>query len=294
MLISIIITAYNRDHCISNAINSALSQEYLEPYEIIVIDDGSTDETRSILSEFIRNSQIQYYFKENGGAASAKNFGACVANGDFIIFLDSDDIFYDKHVLDKLVFEIKTSSIDFVSFDKVSIRKNNECRLEHTYGIDEFAQSPLTYMLHSPLNYPGKPPYLFRKETFIKVGMFDESAKWGDAIAFWRHFFVLAKDVSVIKSIGYVYDQSSDSSVSRGNKNKYRIALSVLYSTYLENEKNIKSFAFEPVWFLCMLHYSLKSHDVKRSFLLLLSLLKFGVRKTLSSIVYLLKSKGLL
>ncbi|MNR36498.1 hypothetical protein D3C85_1544200 [compost metagenome] len=126
--------------------------------------------------------------------------------------------------------------------------------------------------------------------------MFDELAKWGDAMSFWRRFFVLAKDISVIESVGYIYDQSSDVSVSRGNKIKFSLALSVLQNTYLENENEIKILGFESVWFLCMLHYALKSHDAKRTLSLLLSALKlkFGTKKMISSIIYLLKSKGLI
>ncbi len=94
-MISIIIPTYNNKEYIIPAITSILKQSYSN-YEIIVIDDGSTDDTKEWLLPY--QSQIKYIYKENGGLASARNCGFEHATGEYIAFLDADDLYR----LDKL------------------------------------------------------------------------------------------------------------------------------------------------------------------------------------------------
>jgi glycosyltransferase involved in cell wall biosynthesis len=89
-LVSIIITNYNYGCYLSKAIDSALSQTYPHT-EVVVVDDGSTDNSKEIITSYIE--QIVSVFKQNGGQASAFNKGFEVSKGDIICFLDSDDIF---------------------------------------------------------------------------------------------------------------------------------------------------------------------------------------------------------
>ena len=86
LLISVIIPAYNSQNTIELCIASVLSSDY-ENLEVIVVDDGSTDKTSDLASDF---KDIIILKKINGGAASARNYGACIAKGDFFYFLDSD------------------------------------------------------------------------------------------------------------------------------------------------------------------------------------------------------------
>jgi hypothetical protein len=87
--VSIIITTYNRSAIVSNAIESALRQTYSD-YELIVIDDGSTDNTREHLERYL--ARIRYVYQANRGVSAARNAGANLAGGEWIAFLDSDDV----------------------------------------------------------------------------------------------------------------------------------------------------------------------------------------------------------
>lgn len=89
-LVSIIINNFNYESFLAEAINSALNQTYLHR-EVIVVDDGSTDNSRQIIISY--GDRITPVFKENGGQASAFNAGFAVSQGDIICFLDSDDVF---------------------------------------------------------------------------------------------------------------------------------------------------------------------------------------------------------
>jgi glycosyltransferase involved in cell wall biosynthesis len=90
-LVSIIINNYNYGRFLRDAIESALRQTY-PLIEVIVVDDGSTDESRSIIEEYVRAGKVIPVLKQNGGQASAFNAGFAASRGDFILFLDADDV----------------------------------------------------------------------------------------------------------------------------------------------------------------------------------------------------------
>lgn len=91
MKVSVIIPTYNRAHYICQAIESVLEQTFKD-IEIIVVDDGSTDNTKDILKPFME--KIIYIYTENGGPAHSRNTGMKIARGEYIAFLDSDDLYY--------------------------------------------------------------------------------------------------------------------------------------------------------------------------------------------------------
>ncbi len=93
MKVSILINNYNYESFLKESIFSALSQEY-NSLEVVVVDDGSTDHSREIISEF--GSKIISVIKDNGGQASAFNAGFEASTGDLILFLDADDYFYSN------------------------------------------------------------------------------------------------------------------------------------------------------------------------------------------------------
>lgn len=99
-LVSVIIPAYNGEAYLEEAIASILAQTYTN-YEIIVIDDGSTDRTAQIIQQF--GDRASFYQQRNQGVARARNQGLKVAKGDYIAFLDQDDFFY-PHKLAEQVF----------------------------------------------------------------------------------------------------------------------------------------------------------------------------------------------
>jgi len=88
-LISIIVCTYNRVSMLQQAISSIFAQKY-DPIEIVIIDDGSTDNTEKLI--FTYEKKVRYFKKKREGIAKARNFGAKVAKGEFISFLDDDDL----------------------------------------------------------------------------------------------------------------------------------------------------------------------------------------------------------
>ena len=110
-LISVIVPVYNSGQYLDRCIESILRQDY-HPIEIIIVDDGSSDNaTPSICDEFVNKSDmIHVYHKDNGGSASARNFGLKKARGSYIGFVDSDDI-VDPHMFSTLYDDLVTHGV---------------------------------------------------------------------------------------------------------------------------------------------------------------------------------------
>ncbi len=96
LFFSIIVPTYNRAEYLRKTLESILEQSY-PYYEVLVIDDGSTDNTKEIV-ESVGHSNIRYVYQENGERGKARNNGMRLAKGDYVTFLDSDDLFYPHHL----------------------------------------------------------------------------------------------------------------------------------------------------------------------------------------------------
>lgn len=107
-LVTIIIPTFNRAPKLSDAIESAINQTYKNK-QIIVIDDGSNDDTSELVKKY---SQVEYFYKQNGGQASARNMGLRYAKGSFIASLDSDDVWYPDF-LESCVEKMVDGKLDF-------------------------------------------------------------------------------------------------------------------------------------------------------------------------------------
>ncbi|MFA5047529.1 MAG: glycosyltransferase family 2 protein [Patescibacteria group bacterium] len=120
-LISIIIPTYNRSEILAHvSVPSVINQAY-KNWELIIVDDGSTDNTKNVCEELTRkDARIKYFYKENGGQGSARNFGIEKAQGNYVLLLDSDDALLSEMIsimLPKLISEggdiIKCRKWDF-------------------------------------------------------------------------------------------------------------------------------------------------------------------------------------
>ncbi len=96
ILFSIVIPTYNRATFIAETVQSLLSQTYTK-FEIIVVDDGSTDNTEAVIKN-IKDERVQYHKVKNGERGAARNYGAKIAKGEYINFFDSDDVAYPIHL----------------------------------------------------------------------------------------------------------------------------------------------------------------------------------------------------
>ena len=119
--VSVIIPTFNRAKLVQRAIKSVLNQT-IKPYEIIVVDDGSTDDTLEVL----KNYPIKVLTQKNKGVSSARNLGIKNATGDIIALLDSDDEWLPKKI--ELQLKLFENGFSFTHTDEIWIRDNKEIK----------------------------------------------------------------------------------------------------------------------------------------------------------------------
>jgi glycosyltransferase involved in cell wall biosynthesis len=169
-LISVIIPVYNRAWCIGQALDSVLGQTY-KNFELIVVDDGSDDETGQILKNYKDNHEnIKVLFQKNKGVSSSRNLGILNSNGDFIAFLDSDDLWEKEKLQAQIEYFMKNKSAFVCQTEEIWVRNkkriNPKKRHKKPFG-DIFIPS-LSLCLVSPS------AVMMRREFFDESGLFDE------------------------------------------------------------------------------------------------------------------------
>jgi glycosyltransferase involved in cell wall biosynthesis len=112
--VSTIIPSYNCAQFVGRAVDSALQQTYRDQ-EIIVIDDGSTDDTRAVMARF--GTAVRYARQDNGGVSRARNHGLSLAGGEFVAYLDADDLWYPDKLEKQIAFLDTHSECGFVHTD---------------------------------------------------------------------------------------------------------------------------------------------------------------------------------
>lgn len=120
--ISIIIPMYNSVYTIDDTINSILKQKF-EDYEVIVIDDGSSDDVFNHMKKYKDNVNIKIFYQDNNGVSSARNKGIMEASGEYIYFMDSDDILLDG-ALDCFVDEISDCDVCAFGYEEFNSKKS--------------------------------------------------------------------------------------------------------------------------------------------------------------------------
>ncbi|GEA61999.1 glycosyltransferase family 2 protein [Vibrio comitans] len=165
---SVVIPCYNSEEYISECLDSIIYSESEHSVEIIVVDDGSIDSTSEIVSDYMTKIEcgnaISYYYKDNGGLSSARNFGIEKAVGEFIIFLDSDDVLH----VDFFGVISKYRDYDIVSFD--FSRFSNIRTLDYSQSTHLYNTVKENYSL-SDVFLAGNwyaPMRVYRKDIFTK------------------------------------------------------------------------------------------------------------------------------
>lgn len=161
-LISIIIPVYNSDLYIKEAIESILIQKY-KPIEIIVVDDGSTDSSAKVIKQF---SEVKYIYQENSGPAKARNKGLLIAEGEFVTFIDADDIYINNSLWEQLTYLKGNPAVDIVEGRIQRMFKHNK--------TDRFI-TKATPFYHCSLSCS-----LYRKSVFKTVGVLEGKLTYGE------------------------------------------------------------------------------------------------------------------
>lgn len=212
-MISVIIPVYNGEGTLSGCIESVLSQSYTD-WELIIVNDGSTDNTADVCKKYSSDhTNIRIFEQENIGVSAARNLGLSKAFGDYITFLDADDII-PPHYLKVLFDHCKHSDISVC--DVVSIENGAE-KVRFTMQDCEICQTEALNCLLTR-KYINSGPYakLFRAEI-VKEMRFPSLKAYED-ILFVCDAFAKSEKVSVTNKTEYVYFQNPSGAMSSFKK----------------------------------------------------------------------------
>lgn len=178
-MISIIIPLYNKAESIKTTLESVLSQSYTD-FEVLIIDDGSTDDSKNIVSE-IHDDRIRYIYKDNGGVSSARNYGAMNAKSEWLFFLDADDLLLNGTLENLEICRKQYKTVQVVVSGFV---------IKH--GKTEIEQYPLTEgKITNPLKqwwlnsiFPRTGNFLISKTAFFALGGFDQRISYNEDFSF--------------------------------------------------------------------------------------------------------------
>ena len=190
--ISVVIPLYNKADHIARAIESVLAQ-ITRPYEVIVIDDGSTDQSPLIASAYGEKG-VKLVRQENQGASAARNTGIHLARGDHIAFLDADDEWLPNHltVIDSLIKDypnaVLFSTAHFISRNHIIFKPASNIQENWSGLIEDFFE---TYSLG--LSLINSTTACAKKDALLAIGGFPVGIKRGEDVITWIRLALLGK-----------------------------------------------------------------------------------------------------
>jgi glycosyltransferase involved in cell wall biosynthesis len=186
--VSVIVPAYNAAWCVGRALDSVLEQDFRD-YEVIVVDDGSTDDTAAVLAKY--GDAIRVVRRSNGGLSSARNAGTREARGEFITFLDADDWWLPQKLSRQIESLRARPDIGFCS--TAARIENPEGALLDVWGCPVWGGPFLLHLFQNLAATAGSgSAVMVRRTLLIQVGEFDEGLRSLEDIDMWFRLAAVA------------------------------------------------------------------------------------------------------
>ena len=207
---SIIVPVYNVEKYINKCLDSIIYQTF-DDYEVIIINDGSTDLSVDLISKYLSNPKIRFFSRENKGVASTRNEGIELSNGEYILFVDSDD-YIDNNLLLHLN-KLLDQDYDLIKFqyakvnDKGTENYIDEIELNKQYLPADYTMNIIA--THKP--YDIMCIYLYKRDLFIKNNFQFKPNTYHEDFGLIPLIVLKANKIYVTDFIGYYYNQEGSS-----------------------------------------------------------------------------------
>lgn len=217
-IFSVVVPSYNRAHLIERTINSVMNQTY-QNFELIIVDDGSTDNTEEIVST-ITDSRVYFVKQQNAGACSARNLGIYHSKGVYVSFLDSDDEWMPT-MLEKQLDAFNNDPLVGCVYSNVDVRDHNNTNISYT-------NYTLTGDIYSAVLKQGymapTSAVSVKKSLLEKIGGFDVQlpASQDDDLCFKC---AASARIALIEEPMVIFHIDSDQSEARISNNNKRVAM---------------------------------------------------------------------
>ncbi len=214
MKVSVIVPVYNVEKYIDKCLDSLVNQT-LKDIEIIIVNDGSPDNSEKIINKYLKKyKNIKYFIKENGGLSDARNFGIKYATGEYIAFLDSDD-YVSLEMYDKMYRKAKENDFDMVVCDINYLYNDKTVRVDSGIKCDT-KDIKSTYLNIHPAAWNK----IFKKELFNNDIYFKKGV-WFEDVEFIYRLLPYIKNIGVIHEAYNQYIQREGSITNTINKKIY-------------------------------------------------------------------------
>ena len=278
-LASVIIPSYNCAESVCSAIDSVLSQEW-QDFEILVVDDGSKDATRSVINQYVEKfkGRIRCFFQENKGPSAARNLGIREAVGEYIAFLDADDL-WDACMLKKTMSVLHGSAFDWIFTGDYRIVKSASGQVvsSETHLIEDVDFTCRNYpTLLAARNFIGGPSkVIVRRDAFEKAGLFDERLFDKEDWDLWIRFSKAGLKITYLNEALYYYLKKEEDCVHKTRKNylkSNKIFLRKLIQYGLSLDRSLAGYYSDFLWdfarqsFFIYKNYSFTIYFILESF----------------------------
>ncbi len=234
---SVAIAVYNKERYILETVESVLAQDF-DDFEIVVVDDGSTDRSIDIIKN-LRNDRVKIYTQENKGASAARNHAIAKCSGRYIALIDADDLWMPHHLSDiKELIQVFPKAqlfathyeVMYTPYYKVEANYSVEINKRTTVIEDYFAGSMISSLIHTS-------SVAFTRKSFESVEGFDENMKSGHDTDLWIKLS-LKHDLAFHSNLSMTYRNFAENNLS---SNKLIAEKSRMLLKYREQEKENQS-----------------------------------------------------
>jgi glycosyltransferase involved in cell wall biosynthesis len=217
-MVSVIIPTYNRSKYICDCIDSVLDQSYQE-FEIILIDDGSTDNTREIIqNKYKFEKRLKYIYQNNQERSAARNKGIEESSGEYLAFLDSDDLWHQDKLLMQVTILEKHPTVDMVVTWWNIFDDDGNILQEVYYPETKDIQSGIFSELMVYSNRIGSPTPIIRKSAITGKKLFSDNLTMGEDWEFWTRISIRGKVELVPEIMAYHRVHQNNSEVSMSSR----------------------------------------------------------------------------
>lgn len=273
--ISIVMPTYNRENFIKEAVLSVLGQNY-QNFELIIVDDGSTDKTKKIIKS-IKDQRIIYIYQKNLGRSVARNKAIKIARGKYLAFLDSDDLFLPGKLKKQVEFLEKNTEYGMVYTSALNIDEKGKI-LDYVYEASKSGDIYKDVAFFLPVIIT-LPTVMVRKDIVIKLRGFDEKMERFEDIDMWRRIAqkypiyaipeplskirshsgnIMGHPLKIFKELNYyilkVFWQ--DKEMSWSYKRKAASLLCCYYYLAVKKDKNWQKYSF--LFYFLLVSYSFR------------------------------------
>ena len=217
-MISVIVPVYNAEKYLHRCIKRILAQDYTD-FELLLIDDGSTDNSGTICDEYaIKDNRIRVFHKENGGVSSARNWGLDNAIGEYIMFVDSDDYMLPG-MLEVMLSTLESKKADLVVCGTTETGGGYWRPIADVdYSINQLKENFVS-LLHTELLSP--PWNKIYKKDIIGNNRFCEDISFGEDLLFNIQYLEKCENISFIKESPFYHEKENENSlVVKFNRNR--------------------------------------------------------------------------